>query len=100
MGQCGPSCQMDLPGTCSNWSLNCLRHDVCSYYYDSSGGLFDPSCGHAWMKASHDFSVPCLTDQRCQLEGFNTQAQVCSADSQPARFARYADEGQDIGKFV
>ena len=40
MGLCGPGCQAQLPGMCSNWSRNCLRHDVCSYYYNSKAIIY------------------------------------------------------------
>mmetsp|Transcript_106065 Transcript_106065/g.310131 ORF Transcript_106065/g.310131 Transcript_106065/m.310131 type:complete len:231 (+) Transcript_106065:60-752(+) len=78
-GRCGAGCQPHYPGICSNWSQNCLRHDVCSYYYNSRGGALDPHCGYAFNMAAPDYAVPCLTDQRCQLSNFSTTRQVCQS---------------------
>ncbi|CAE7475087.1 Catsper1 [Symbiodinium natans] len=77
LGRCGIGCQDPSPGLCSNWSRNCLKHDICSYYYNSRGGAVDPSCGWAFQKAERDFLEPCLTDMACTLPGYNTKAEVC-----------------------
>lgn len=77
LGLCGVGCQPEWPGLCSNWSRNCLRHDVCSYYYNSRGGALDSSCGYLFNWASPDYVVPCLTDHRCELSNFSTAQQVC-----------------------
>jgi len=90
MGLCGPNCQLESPGLCSNWSLNCLRHDVCSYYYNSRGGLFDLSCGYAFAQAEKDYSTDCLSDKKCALKDFNTYFQVCASSTSSSRFARYS----------
>mmetsp|Transcript_77608 Transcript_77608/g.203763 ORF Transcript_77608/g.203763 Transcript_77608/m.203763 type:complete len:201 (+) Transcript_77608:114-716(+) len=84
MGLCGPGCQVPMPGLCSNWSRNCLKHDVCSYYYNSAGGGANPACGYAFYEAEKDFIVSCWLDHTCQLQHFNTVDQVCAAP-QPER---------------
>lgn len=93
MGRCGPGCQVESPGLCSNWSLNCLRHDVCSYYYNSAGGALDPACGYAFLRGTRDYVIPCLSDERCALQDFSTYNQVCASSSSASRFARYHDQG-------
>mmetsp|Transcript_30636 Transcript_30636/g.78576 ORF Transcript_30636/g.78576 Transcript_30636/m.78576 type:complete len:235 (+) Transcript_30636:79-783(+) len=100
MGQCGPSCQKASPGVCSNWSLNCLRHDVCSYYYNSEGGALDESCGHAFGVAVKDYLLPCLIDTRCEMKNFNTFAEVCAADTGASLWARYESEGPAAVRMV
>lgn len=77
-GRCGVGCQKNAY-YCSNWSRNCLRHDVCSYFHGSRGGLADQHCGYAFAMASKDFSAPCLTESRCRLDNFSTVEQVCGA---------------------
>ena len=79
IGRCGIGCQEEGPGLCSNWSRNCLKHDICSYYFNSRGGVVDPNCGWAFQKAEPDFLEPCLSDASCTLSGFNTKAEVCHA---------------------
>ena len=78
LGRCGIGCQ-EGPGLCSNWSRNCLKHDICSYYHNSRGGAVDPHCGWAFQKAEQDFLEPCLTDSVCTVPRFNTKAEVCRA---------------------
>lgn len=77
LGLCGAGCQLERFDLCSNWSQNCLKHDVCSYYYNSRGGAADPHCGWAFNIAAPDYLQPCLTDSTCTLPRFNTEAEVC-----------------------
>lgn len=79
LGLCGVGCQVasDAVTTCSNWSRNCLKHDVCSYYYNSKGGAADPHCGWAFNLAAADYLQPCMTDSTCTLPNFNTRMEVC-----------------------
>lgn len=93
MGRCGGGCQKRERGVCSNWSLNCLKHDVCSYYYQSRGGNRDPSCGYLFFQAEKDYTKPCFSDHSCRLEEFNTVDQVCHAETDASRYARYFDVG-------
>ncbi|CAJ1416634.1 unnamed protein product [Effrenium voratum] len=83
LGRCGVGCQEEGPGLCSNWAKSCLKHDVCSYFYNAKGGAADVHCGWAFNLAAPDFVRPCLTDATCALRGFNTKAEVCGA-SPPA----------------
>jgi len=61
-GQCGPSCV----GKCQwpfggSWSRNCLRHDVCSWYFGSSDGMVNDKCGKSMQQAAPDF-LTCSCD--------------------------------------
>ena len=76
LGLCGVGCQES--DVCSNWSRNCLKHDVCSYYYNSRGGAADPHCGWAFNIAASDFLQPCAVDSACTLPNFNRKAEVCT----------------------
>jgi len=66
-GQCGPSC---ISGcnilTVGSWSRNCLRHDVCSWYFCSTNGGSNTYCGKSFKQASGDYSqcgAPCRITQ-------------------------------------
>lgn len=65
MGRCGAGC-----GTwsCSNWAADCLRHDVCSYYFTASGGSNDPNCGFDFDLAIDDFIRICAVPWRTACE--------------------------------
>eukprot|EP00455_Lapot_gusevi_P048001 TRINITY_DN6584_c0_g2_i1.p1 TRINITY_DN6584_c0_g2~~TRINITY_DN6584_c0_g2_i1.p1 ORF type:complete len:190 (+),score=26.80 TRINITY_DN6584_c0_g2_i1:111-680(+) len=65
-GRCGPSCGTPL-SVCSNWSRDCLKHDVCSWFYGASGGYEDPNCGDEFKQAENDWFVDCLIDGRCKV---------------------------------
>ena len=56
-GRCGPNC-----GTwaCSNWGRDCLKHDVCSWYFESSGGSSDTHCGDEFDIAQNDWAHCCI----------------------------------------
>jgi len=56
-GKCGPGCGNI---NCGSWARDCLRHDVCSWYYGSSGGAKDEQCGYAYDLAADDFLANCL----------------------------------------
>ena len=61
MGRCGPGCGGSSWNTpCSNWSVKCLQHDVCSYYYSSGAAFFDSNCGDEWFHASPDWGEVCF----------------------------------------
>jgi len=55
-GQCGAGCikGCGLFSLGGSWSRNCLRHDVCSWYYGASGGGSDANCGKPYNQASGD----------------------------------------------
>ena len=76
LGLCGAGCQET--DVCSNWSQNCLKHDVCSYYYNARGGAADPHCGWAFNIAAADYIRPCLVDSTCTISNFNTKVEVCA----------------------
>jgi len=66
-GQCGAGCingcgLFKLGGA---WSRNCLRHDVCSWYFGAEGGASHTQCGKSYNQASGD-----LINCKCELTGF------------------------------
>ena len=76
LGRCGVGCAQ-RGEVCSNWSRNCLKHDVCSYYFNSKGGAADLHCGWAFNLAAPDYLEPCMIDSACTLPSFNTKTEVC-----------------------
>eukprot|EP00026_Physarum_polycephalum_P013413 Phypoly_transcript_13809.p1 GENE.Phypoly_transcript_13809~~Phypoly_transcript_13809.p1 ORF type:complete len:234 (+),score=28.38 Phypoly_transcript_13809:173-874(+) len=55
-GQCGPGCVTGCGGlNGGTWASSCFRHDICSWYFGSTGGLLDSKCGTAFAQASSDF---------------------------------------------
>ena len=50
-GRCGAGCDNGN----SNWARDCLKHDVCSWYYSASGGSSDSNCGDSFGHATNDF---------------------------------------------
>eukprot|EP00455_Lapot_gusevi_P026694 TRINITY_DN2815_c0_g1_i1.p2 TRINITY_DN2815_c0_g1~~TRINITY_DN2815_c0_g1_i1.p2 ORF type:complete len:184 (-),score=43.36 TRINITY_DN2815_c0_g1_i1:91-642(-) len=73
-GRCGPSCGSKT--TCSNWAKDCLKHDVCSWYYGSSGGASDPACGGAFNQAQNDWITDCLFGNSCKITGDSTRCVI------------------------
>lgn len=57
LGRCGPGC-----GTwaCSNWGRDCLKHDVCGYYFNAEGGAADDHCGDEFDQAQNDWGHCCV----------------------------------------
>ena len=55
-GRCGPGC-----GTwaCSNWARDCLKHDVCGWYFEATGGSSNQDCGDEFDEAIWDTATPC-----------------------------------------
>jgi|GEM_PF-1562440 len=51
MGRCGAGCS----GIGGGWTQDCLDHDTCSFYNNSSGGSGDPNCGDEFVAAEDDF---------------------------------------------
>jgi len=51
LGKCGPGCTNGK----ANWARDCLKHDVCSWYFGASGAFFDGDCGDSWIQASNDY---------------------------------------------
>lgn len=49
---------------CSNWAADCLRHDVCSYYYGATGGGKDGNCGDEYDDAVDDTINLCWWPKR------------------------------------
>jgi len=65
-GQCGAGCingcgLFSLGGA---WARNCLRHDICSWYFGASGGGSSPQCGKSYDQAAKD-----LLSCECKLSG-------------------------------
>jgi len=61
-GECGASCVngCGLLRLGGGWSRNCLRHDICSWYFAAAGGGSDPNCGKSYYQADHDiFNCNC-----------------------------------------
>ena len=53
MGRCGADCgNVFIP---SAWTKDCMDHDVCSYYNNSSGGSSDVNCGDEYDEAIDDW---------------------------------------------
>jgi len=52
-------CQGRCGGGCSdgdaNWARDCLKHDVCSWYFGASGGILSKDCSHEYDDAINDF---------------------------------------------
>ena len=59
-GRCGRGCG-SLFTLCSNWGRDCLRHDVCSWYFEASGGRNDINCGDEYNMAFNDWYQCCFT---------------------------------------
>ncbi|KAI8912534.1 hypothetical protein EDD86DRAFT_217237 [Gorgonomyces haynaldii] len=53
-GRCGPSCN-GISLFKNQYTLACYTHDICSWFYNASGGGSDPNCGAAFKKAQPDF---------------------------------------------
>eukprot|EP00493_Phyllostaurus_siculus_P011548 UN11710 len=51
LGKCGPGCTDGQ----ANWARDCLKHDVCSWYFGASGGIADGDCGDSWWQATNDY---------------------------------------------
>jgi len=49
-GRCGAGCS-GLPG---GWAADCLKHDICSWYFGATGGTNDNYCGLTYKHASND----------------------------------------------
>ena len=60
MGRCGGGCGGGW-GQCSNWARDCLKHDVCSWFFGSSGALFDENCGDEWQQGTWDYTSCCYS---------------------------------------
>jgi len=61
-GECGAGCinGCGIFSLGGGWSRNCLRHDVCSWYFGAGGGGSDKNCGKAYDQASGDiFNCDC-----------------------------------------
>jgi len=51
-GRCGEGCGYS---TCSNWGRDCLKHDVCSWYFGSSSDdYYESDCGDEYYDAYND----------------------------------------------
>jgi hypothetical protein len=59
MGRCGAGCDGVAIG--NQYTLECLSHDVCSYFSSASGGPVDANCGRAFISA-----VPSFFSMSCQ----------------------------------
>lgn len=51
-GRCGGGCGKSW--AVSNWARDCLKHDVCSWYYGADGLFADVNCGDEAWKAVDD----------------------------------------------
>jgi len=68
-GKCGGSCGAVDNGS---WSANCLRHDVCSWWFGSTGGSKDAECGYAYDLSFSDWAA----GYQCNASG-GKDRQVC-----------------------
>ena len=59
LGRCGPGCS-NVPAwrDMSAWSLDCLKHDICSYYFSDASGSSVDMCKDALISAADDFVFP------------------------------------------
>eukprot|EP00484_Ammonia_sp_Unknown_P019086 CAMPEP_0197033018 /NCGR_PEP_ID=MMETSP1384-20130603/11540_1 /TAXON_ID=29189 /ORGANISM="Ammonia sp." /LENGTH=175 /DNA_ID=CAMNT_0042462759 /DNA_START=21 /DNA_END=545 /DNA_ORIENTATION=+ len=57
MGRCGPNCGS---WACSNWGRDCMKHDVCSYFFSATGNTNDDNCGDEWDDAQNDWGTCCV----------------------------------------
>merc|ERR1712083_250393 len=79
MGQCGGGCEEDdWWRVCSNWARDCLKHDVCSWYFSSSGQDADPNCGSDYDHAYWDGATWCLWWWEGQCEGIANSCSMIS----------------------
>jgi len=55
-GQCGAGCisGCGIFSLGGSWSRNCLKHDICSWYFGAGGGGSDKNCGTSYNQASGD----------------------------------------------
>jgi len=67
MGKCGPGCGSI---NCGAWARDCLRHDVCSWFFSSTDGSSDPNCGQAYDWGSDDY----LSNRLCTGTSCNDAA--------------------------
>ena len=51
-GRCGGGCGSD--GGQGNYAYDCLVHDVCTFYDEKFGGMFDRDCGDEFRAAIDD----------------------------------------------
>jgi len=61
-GECGAGCinGCGIFSLGGGWSRNCLRHDICSWYFGAAGGGSDKYCGGAYKLADGDiFNCNC-----------------------------------------
>lgn len=81
-GRCGASC---AGSSCSNWAADCLRHDVCSWYYGATGGATDANCGDEYNDAVGDTTNICLwvgvnaCESKYDSVAASTKAWICPA---------------------
>lgn len=79
IGRCGPGCQ-PWYSFCSNWAADCLRHDVCGYYFSAGSFGDDPDCGEEFWKASDDWGLGgplCIFNNKCTIRGGSRARDVC-----------------------
>ena len=56
-GRCGPGCGSNK--VCNRWGPDCLKHDVCSWYYGATGGAKNVNCGDEFHDAVNDYMALC-----------------------------------------
>jgi len=64
MGKCGAGCGGI---NCGAWARDCMRHDVCSWFFTSTDGASDPNCGQAYNWSSDDY----LSNRMCTANNCN-----------------------------
>lgn len=64
MGRCGADCPGSL---CSNYARDCLKHDVCSFFFGSSGGALDANCGDEFKASMGDYLSDCVIGHLCEV---------------------------------
>jgi len=76
MGRCGAGCGS---WPCSNWGPDCLKHDVCSWYFTAWGLFLDQRCGDEAWDAKDDAVQQCAWWGTQQCEGPSSSCHLVSA---------------------
>jgi len=99
-GRCGAGCRHTNLVT-SNWARDCLKHDVCSWYFGASGGGSDPNCGDEYNDAFNDWlrvNLACTsTGDSCGSAGEwyeKTKRRACYKDECKGTWSNPLPRGQ------
>lgn len=75
-GRCGMGCG-SWATMCSNYGPDCLKHDVCAWYHESTGIGLDGNCADEYGQAVNDYATDCIINSYCQVND------ASSASSRP-----------------